>query len=185
MAAAQRWFGRAPSGLAQKPAGQAEQQRQSCVRAGHARDWAPCVAGAARGFFHRPSRAWPARTQTSGRGKGKTGSSRILHLEKPVCDGAKAEKPPWCTLLPSSFPDKRTAFMRLPCSIVSVSSGSVQPNCHGAYRRTPNDEKSAGFRRGRFQTCPGRFRDAAGAFPPQGRFETCPKRASSLRQRGF
>ena len=47
-------------------------------------------------------------------------------------------------------------------------------NFHDAYRHTPNDEKSAGFRRGGFQTRPGRFRDASGAFPPQCRFETCP-----------
>ena len=52
--------------------------------------------------------------------------------------------------------------------------GVFHANFHGAYRHTPNDEKSAGFRRGRFQTCPGRFRDASGAFSPQGRFETCP-----------
>ena len=55
-----------------------------------------------------------------------------------------------------------------------VACRDFHANCHDAYRHTPNDEKSAGFRRGRFQTCPGRFRDASGAFSPHGRFETCP-----------
>ena len=39
---------------------------------------------------------------------------------------------------------------------------------------TPEDEKIRKYR-GRFQTCPGRFRDALGDLPPLGRFETCPK----------